>query len=71
MYRTVSRIGLAIILLYAIATAAQVVVPQQPTPSPAGIPSGVNPPQPTATARNLMRMPQARLVVLIRPNRRC
>jgi polysaccharide export outer membrane protein len=52
MYRTVSRIGLAVILLYAIVTAAQVVVPQQQTPSPAGIPSGVNPPtspQPTAT----------------------
>ena len=52
MYRTVSRIGLAVILLYAIVTAAQVVVPQQQTPTPAGIPSGVsppNPPQPTAT----------------------
>jgi polysaccharide export outer membrane protein len=49
MYRTVSRIGLAVILLYAGATAAQVVVPQQQTPSPAGIPSGVNPPQPTTT----------------------
>src|SRR5215467_8015003 len=52
MYRTVSRIGLAIILIYAIATAAQVVVPQQ-SPSPAGIPSGLPSPQPTASPAGL------------------
>src|SRR5689334_13260744 len=47
MYRVVSRvIGLAIILLYAIVMASQVVIPQQQTPVPAGIPPAEStPPQ--------------------------
>jgi len=40
MYCVISRVvGFAIILIYAIATASQVVIPQQQTPTPAGIPS--------------------------------
>jgi len=53
MNRTISRTGLTIIFFYAIAAAAQVVVPAQQTPTPAGIPSEAITPQPTATPAGL------------------